>query len=180
MFGSSESAYQSEGTRDDATSVDPASFPLVERGNQYEDFAEGDSFAHHWGRTLTEGDATLFAALTLAYNPLYFNAEHARAEGHPDLVVHPLLALCTVVGLSVEDLSEAGGPFLGIDGVTFHRPVYPGDTLTASSVVVDRRESEKRPGDGIVTWRTEGRNQRGEVVVDLHRTNLVRKREATA
>ena len=162
------------------TAPDPSAFPTRARGHAYEDFEVGRVFEHHWGRTLTEADTVLFSTLTLSYNPLYFNAEHARAEGHPDLVVHPLLALCTVVGLSVEDLSEAGGPFLGIDGVTFHRPVYPGDTLTASSVVVDRRESGKRPGDGIVTWRTEGRNQRGEVVVDLHRTNLVRKREATA
>ena len=158
--------------------VDPASFPLVERGRQYEDFADGNTYEHHWGRTITDGDATLFAALTLSYNPLYFNAERARGEGHPDLVVHPMLALCTVVGLSVEDLSEAGGPFLGIDDVTFHRPVYPGDTLSARSVVVDRRESGKCPGDGIVTWHTQGHNQRGELVVELRRTNLVRKREA--
>jgi itaconyl-CoA hydratase len=74
--------------------------------------------------------------------------------------------------------SEAGGPFLGIDDVTFHRPVYPGDTLSARSVVVDRRGSDKRPGDGIVTWHTQGHNQRRELVVELRRTNLVRKREA--
>jgi acyl dehydratase len=38
------------------------------------------------------------------------------------------------------------------------------------------RESEKRPQFGIVTWRTEGRNQKGEVVVSYQRTNLVAKR----
>ena len=65
------------------------------------------------------------------------NAEHARSEGHPDVVVSPLLVLCIVVGLSVEDLSEVGGPFLGIDDLTFHLPVHPGDTLTARSTVVD-------------------------------------------
>jgi acyl dehydratase len=80
------------------------------------------------------------------------------------------------VGLSVEDLSEAGGPFLGVDGVEFHRPVYPGDTLTAGSEVVSMRESAKRPEFGIVTWRTEGRNQKGEIVVSYQRTNLVAKR----
>jgi acyl dehydratase len=159
-----------------ATTVNPAGFPLRERGRQFEDFEVGQRFAHHWGRTLNHGDATLFATLTLAYNPLYFNTVHARDAGHPDLVIHPLLALCTVVGLSVEDLSEAGGPFLGIDELTFHRPVYPGDTLTAWSTVIDRRESQGRPGDGIVTWHTEGRNQRDELVLEFRRTNLVRKR----
>ena len=114
------------------------------------------------------------------FTPLYFNAEYARAHGHPDLVIDPLLVLCTTVGLSVEDLSEAGGPFLGVNDIEFHQPVYPGDTLTSSSRVLSKRSSEKRPGTGIVTWRTEGRNQKGELVVSYERTNLVSRRRADA
>ena len=79
-------------------------------------------------------------------------------------------------GLSVEDLSEVGGPFLGIEGCTFHRPMHPGDTLTARSTVLATRPSGSRPEVGIVTWRTEGHNQRGELVVDYERTNLVNRR----
>jgi len=151
-------------------------FPLQAKGRQFEDFAEGQSFEHHWGRTLGEGDNALFATLALRFTPLYFNAEYARAHGHPGVVVDPLLVLCTIVGLSVEDLSEGGGPFLGVEDVEFVRPVYPGDTLTAKSAVVSKRESESRPQFGIVTWRTEGRNQRGEIVVHYRRSNLVVKR----
>jgi len=98
---------------------DPATFPLQRRGRTFEDFQVGQRFEHHWGRTLTEADNAIFTTATLAYNPLYFNAEHARAAGHPGVVVNPMLVLCTVVGLSVEDLSEAGGPFLGVDAATF-------------------------------------------------------------
>jgi acyl dehydratase len=149
---------------------------LVPKGNSFEQFTVGRVFEHHWGRTLNEGDNSLFTTLTLGYNPLYFNAEYARSNGHPGVVVNPFLVLCTVVGLSVEDLSEAGGPFLGVDELTFHRPVYPGDTLTARSTVVSARESGSRPGFGIVTWHTEGFNQRGEFVIDYKRSNLARKR----
>jgi acyl dehydratase len=151
-------------------------FPLRPKGRQFEDFTDGQVFEHHWGRTLFEGDATLFATVALRFTPLYFNSEYARAHGHPGVVVDPLLVLCTVVGLSVEDLSEAGGPFLGVEEVEFHRPVYPGDTLTARSTVVSKRESEKRPRFGIVTWRTEGSNQKGELVVSYRRANLVARR----
>ena len=127
------------------------------------------------------GPWTGFTTFTLAYNPLYFNAEYARAAGHPGVVLNPMLVLCTVVGLSVEDLSEAGGPFLGVDDLTFHRAAYPGDTLTASTTVVSARKSESRRGFGIVTWHTEGRNQRDEIVVDYRRSNLVAKsREVSA
>jgi acyl dehydratase len=155
---------------------DFASFPLIPKGHLFEDFQEGLVFEHHWGRTLTESDATLFSTLALRFTPLYFNREYARAHDHGDIVVDPLLALCTVVGLSVEDLSEAGGPFLGIDQIQFHRPVYPGDTLSARSTVVSARTSEKRPRFGVVTWRTEGLNQNEDLVLSYQRTNLVQRR----
>lgn len=154
---------------------DLASFPIRRRGNAFEAFEPGRVFEHHWGKTVTAGDNSLFSAVTHAYNPIYLNAELARRHGHPDAVVSPMLVLCIVVGLSVEDLSEVGGPFLGIDGLTFHRPVYPGDTLAARSTVVEARESRSRPTAGIVTWHTEGFNQRDELVVDYRRTNLVAK-----
>jgi itaconyl-CoA hydratase len=155
---------------------DPAAFPLWRRGHLYEDFEIGQRFEHHWGRTLTTGDNTLFTTATCNWGPMYLNVEFARAHDHPDVMVHPLLVLCTVVGLSVEDLSEAGGPFLGLEGCRFLRPVYPGDTLGATSEVMAKRPSNSRPGMGTVTWRTEGRNQRDEVVVDYTRTNLVAMR----
>ena len=123
-----------------------------------------------------QGDNSLFTTLTLHYNPLYTNAEYARAHGHPDVVVCPLLVFNTVFGLSVEDLSEGGGPFLGVERLTYHAPVYPGDTLTARSTVTESRTTEKFPGFGITTWHTEGFNQHGVRVVDYHRTNLVKKR----
>jgi itaconyl-CoA hydratase len=158
-----------------AADPDFESFPLIAKGNRFEDFHEGQTFEHHWGRTLNDADNALFTTLALRFTPLYFNAEYARAHGHATVVIDPLLVLCTAVGLSVEDLSEAGGPFLGVEGVEFLRPVYPGDTLTARSTVVSKRDSESRPSFGIVTWQTEGRNQRGELVLSYRRTNLVAK-----
>ena len=160
--------------------ADLSAFALVPKGHVFEDFHEGQVFEHHWGRTLNDGDNTLFATLALRFTPLYFNAEYARAHGHPGTVIDPLLVLCTVVGMSVEDLSESGGPFLGIDAVEFHRPVYPGDTLMARSTVVSKRESSSRRAFGVVSWRTEAWNQCHEVVVTYVRTNLVMKRERSA
>ena len=155
------------------TGFDPAAFPMARKGRQYQDFTVGQVLEHHWGRTITAGDNALFTTAMCNWNPMYVNAEFARAHGHADVVVNPMLVLCTVVGLSVEDLSEGGGAFLGVDACTFHRPVHPGDTITARSTVVDMRTSNSRPGSGIVTWHTEARDQRGELVVDFRRTNLV-------
>jgi itaconyl-CoA hydratase len=157
--------------------VDLSSFPLLTKGNKFEDFSVGQELTHHWGRTITAGDNAVFSTAMCNWNPMHLNADFARAHGHPDVVVNPMLVLCTVVGMSVEDLSEAGGPFLGVEDCVFHQPVYPGDTITARSTVVDTRTSQSRAGVGIVTWHTEGYNQRGERVVEYRRTNLVAKRE---
>jgi itaconyl-CoA hydratase len=152
------------------------SFPLVPKGNKYEDFVADQTMTHHWGRTLTQADNVAFSTATCAWLPLHLNVEYARSQGHPDVVVNPMLVLSIAVGLSVEDLSESGGPFLGIDDCVFLRPVYPGDTITASSRVIEMRTSVSKPGVGIITWHTTARNQHGERVVELLRTNLVAAR----
>ena len=148
------------------------------KGNHFEDFELGHVYNHHWGRTLNEGDNSLFTTLTLSFNPLYFNAGYARAHGHGGPVLNPMLVFLTVFGLSVEDLSEAGGFFLGVDDLKFHRTLYPGETVTARSTVVDKRESTSRPDHGIVTWHTEGFDGQGQRVIDFRRSNLVTRRSA--
>jgi len=129
---------------------------LRARGHSYEDFSVGQRFVHHWGRTVTESDSVLFSTLTLHYNPHYTNADFAAAHGHRAMPINPLLVFNTVFGLSVEDLSEIGGPFLGVEELSYLRDVYPGETLYATH--------------------TQGRNQRGEAVITFKRANLVRTR----
>lgn len=146
------------------------------KGLLYGDFEAGQVFDHHWGRTLNAGDNTLYSTLTLHFNPLYFNVEFARAHDHPDTPLNPLLVFNTVLGMTVEDLSEAGGPFLGIDKLVYIKPAYPGDTLTARSTTLSVRESESRRDAGIVGWKTEGFNQRGEKVIEFERRNLIGKK----
>lgn len=146
------------------------------RGNFYEDFHQDQTFIHHWGRTLTEADNTIFTTLTLHYNPLYTNADYAKDQGYAGAVVCPLLLFNTVFGLSVEDLSEVGGPFLGVDKLIYHRPVIVGETVYAKSRVVDMREPKSRPDFGIVTWATTGLDEAGVPVLDYQRSNLVRKK----
>ena len=152
-----------------------ASAVLRVRGNLFDDFTEGQCFVHHWGRTITESDAITFSTLTLSYNPLYTNRDYAKQHGHKDIVVNPLLVFNTVLGLSVEDCSERGGPFLGVFELTYHRDVYPGDTIYATSETYECRLSKSNPSNGIVSWHTKGHNQNGELVIDFKRSNLVRK-----
>ena len=149
---------------------------LRKRGQGYHDFEVGEVIHHHWGRTILESDTVTFTTLTLSYNPLYFNREYAKAHGHPDIVVNPQLVFNVILGLSVEDCSEIGGPFLGVFDLTYHKPVYPGATLRAVSETTEVRESSSNPANGIVTWHTKGFDENDDLVVDFKRSNIVRKR----
>ena len=67
------------------------------------------------------------------------------------------------------------GPFLGVEALTHHGPVLAGETLSARSTVVARRDTKKWPDFGIVTWHTEGFQSDGELVIDFQRSNLIRR-----
>ena len=159
--------------------TDPVNWPLIPRGTYFEDHVVGRVFDHHWGRTIHASDNVTFSTQTLAFNPVHFNRAAAKAAGHPDEVINPLLVFAVVFGLSVEDLSELGGPFLGATDVTYLRDVYPDETVYASSTVIEARASETRPDTGIVTWHTVGRDTAGQAVIEFHRTNLVRRRTSS-
>lgn len=148
--------------------------------NYYEDFEPGRRFKHHWGRTITADEAVAFSTQLLLHEPRLFNRIYAKHLGYPDIVVSSQLTFAVVLGMSVEDLSESGGPFLGSDAVRFHHPVLPGHTLFASTVVVSRRPSSSQPTYGVVEWETTGHNQNGETVITFRRTSLVRRRDASA
>ena len=145
-------------------------------GNYFEDLETGLVIHHAVPRTLTEGDAALYIALTGDRFPLHCNAEFARAIGFPRETVNDLLVFHTVFGKSVPDISLNAVANLGYADVRFGQSVLPGDTISATTTVLGRRES--RGGDTGVVWvRTEGRNQCDEEVLTLIRWVLVNKRD---
>ena len=147
------------------------------KGNTIDDFEVGRVFEHHWGRTINAGDNSLFTTLTQCYNPIYFNEPYAKEQGHPGIVVAPLLVFNTIVGLSVEDLS-LGGPFVGINDCVFHKDVYVGIPLRQSlklSINVFPAASRL----GCRDLENTGFNQHGEEVISYTRSNLLSQRRIT-
>ncbi|MEM9620157.1 MAG: MaoC family dehydratase [Pseudomonadota bacterium] len=134
-------------------------------GKYFEELNVGDQFDHQPSRTVTETDNLLFSTLTLNPQPLHLDAEFAKDSIHGQILVNSIFTLGLVVGLSVGDttLGTTLGN-LGFDKTTFPAPVFIGDTLTAHSKVIDKRESQSKPDRGIVTFEHTATNQRGEVV----------------
>lgn len=53
----------------------------------------------------------------------------------------------------------------GIQKLVWRKPVYPGDTLTATATILERRELKSRPNLGLVTFEIAAANQSGDQVL---------------
>ena len=146
---------------------------------RYEDFRVGDLYRSAVGRTVTGTDNLLFTMLALNTNELHFNEEAAKQTEWGRPLVNSTFTLALVLGLSVADTTQAGAVNLGWTEIRLPHPVFVGDTIWSQTEVTAVRESRSRPTHGIVSVRTRGINQRGEVVCEFARSFLVPK-EASA
>jgi len=146
-------------------------------GNFFEDFRLGREIRHATPRTVTTGDVALYTALTGSRFALTSSDQFARGLGLPVAPVDDLLAFNVVFGKTVPDVSLHAVANLGYAGGRFGVPVYPGDTLTATSTVIGLKENSNRQ-TGIVYVHSTGTNQRDEMVIDYRRWVMVKKRDA--
>ena len=145
-------------------------------GRYLEDFQVGDVYEHRPGRSVTESDNTWFTLLTMNQHPLHFDKQFAAQSEFGQPIVNSCLTLAIVAGMSVSDLSQKAIANLGWTDIKMPHPVFVGDTLYAESEVLEKRESNSRPTQGIVSVRTLGKNQDGAVVMCYDRSFLVPKR----
>jgi acyl dehydratase len=145
-------------------------------GRYYEDFAVGDVYQHRPGRTITETDNIWFTLLTMNTHPLHFDNAYAEQSEFGKALVNSCLTLSMVVGMSVNDVSQKAVGNLGWDNIKLTKPVFVGDTIYAESTVISKRESAKRPTQGIVSVHTRGIKADGTVFMEFDRTVLIPKR----
>lgn len=146
----------------------------VERGLYYEEFEVGARYLHRPGRTATEADNVLFSSLTMNTQALHLDASYAASQPFGERLVNSMWTLATMVGASVSQLTQGTlVAQLGLSDIAFPAPLFAGDTLYVETEITDKRLSNSRPGQGLVTMTHTGRNQRGEVVATATRVALM-------
>ncbi len=146
-------------------------------GLYFEEFSEGQVFEHALSRTVTEMDNVLFTALTMNPQPLHLDAEFAKTTEFGRPLVNSIFTLGLVIGISVGD-TTLGTTIanLGMTDVRFPKPVFHGDTIRATTIVIATRRSRSRVDAGIVEFEHQGLNQRGETVAICRRAALMKMR----
>lgn len=146
-------------------------------GLYYEDFVIGDIYEHRPGRTVTEVDNIWQSLLNMNTHPLHIDREYACATTFGRPVVSSLVTFSMVGGLSLAGTSARGMCNLGWRDVALLAPVYVGDTIYAETTVLEKRLSDSRRGQGIVTVETRGTKSDGTVFLTSVRSFLVPLRE---
>jgi acyl dehydratase len=148
-------------------------------GRFFDEWQVGETIEHELRRTVTETDNLLFSTMTHNAQPLHLDSEAAKASEFGRILVNGTFTFSLMVGISVGDTTVGTlVANLGYDKLVMPKPVFIGDTLRATSEVVELRPSKSRPGQGIVTWKHRMFNQRDELVCECLRSALLRSKAA--
>src|SRR5260221_7717351 len=147
-------------------------------GIYFEDFVIGRLYEHRLTRTVTQMDNMLFSNMTLNPQPLHIDRHFCEREtewGQP--LMNSLFTLGLMIGISVNDLTVGTTVAnLGMTEVIFPFPLFENDTVHCTTEVMAKRESNSRPGTGIVEFDHRAYNQDGTLVAECRRTAFIRMR----
>lgn len=146
----------------------------------FEDFSPGRIFAL--------GPQTVTAAAIIAFakefdpQPMHLSEEAGRASILGGLAASGWHTSSVVMRMMIDsyllDAASEGAP--GIDRMEWKRPVLAGDTLSGRSTVLEARPLRSRPGIGVIKFRHEVENQRGDLVCRSENPIMFRMRPVTA
>lgn len=127
------------------------------KGLTIQEIRLGDSAS--FSKTVTEADVTLFAGYSGDFNPAHVNAVEAEKGMFGRRIAHGMLSagfISTILGMY---LPGPGTIYMGQE-LRFVKPVYIGDTVTATATVVERIEEKNR-----LKLETVVKNQNGDTVI---------------
>jgi acyl dehydratase len=135
------------------------------------------------GRQFTSGthrvEAADIKAFARQFDPQPFHLDESTAQGtfFGGLAASGWHTAAITMRLLVEGGAPIAGGVIGGGGdIAWPQPTRPGDLLQVHSEVLEVKPSRSKPDRGMVTMRSETRNQRGEVVQVLTAKLVVPRR----
>ncbi len=120
-------------------------------------------------KTITEADIVQYAGLSGDFNPVHIDAEYAKGTRFGQRIAHGLLTASLLSRLLGMHLPGPGSVYLA-QTMRFLRPVFIGDTITATAEVLEYDDEKS-----ILRLKTECRKQDGTLVLTGEGTMMVPK-----
>ncbi len=118
-------------------------------GYDFEDLQVGMSAT--FGKTITEADIVLFAAVSGDNNAVHINETFAKTTMFGGRIAHGMLSASVISAAIAGRLPGPGTVYLG-QSLQFRAPVRPGDTVEATVTVAELNDAKRR-----ITLKTECR-----------------------
>jgi len=148
---------------------------MITHGLTFDEHTVGATY-HTLARTVSEADICAFVNLCGFNEPLFYDMEYvARESVYTGRLAPGALTFALAEGLIIQTglIQGTGMAYLGGE-IRIVGPVLAGDTLRASVTVADKRET-KKSDRGIVTYRHQVTNQRGEVVLEAQIKRMIKR-----
>ena len=148
---------------------------LTSPDNYFEDFEIGQTIRHARGKTVTELENVNITNMVMNTAQGHFNIDLMQKSPVGKILCYGGVSFSIVLGLASQDTVENALAEVGLDNVTLKTMVFHGDTLYAYSRVLEKRDGD-RDDAGIVVFKHWGVNQNNDLVAELERTALIKKK----
>jgi acyl dehydratase len=144
----------------------------------WDDFEVGDVFEAPWGRTITDAYLLAFAGINGDFQHMHVDEVYSAATEFGGRIAHGNLTAVHGLGMQVyTQIFHHALAFLEERHV-YRGAVHVGDTIFSAMEVTELRPT-KKADRGIVFFRNDLANQRGELVCESHYTMMIRRRPAS-
>jgi itaconyl-CoA hydratase len=149
---------------------------LVEKtGMYFDDFQIGETYHHRPEKYICLAESLEHAKRSMDWNPRYISPSYAKEYFQES---NPPITEMYFVGLVTASTTRTFGRVvanLAWKNVHLNRLLYAGESVRVQSTVTDKRESNSRPDQGILTVTTTANDAEGQAVMSYERILLVYK-----
>ncbi len=140
----------------------------------FEDFQIGKKY-DTYGRTITEGDHSLFCALVGYHVPLFIDEEYAKRSPYGRRICPSALVMSFSTAMTESLFRTNVIALMSVNNGQFFAPLHPGDTIRTQVEVIGSKPTSD-PSRGVVVFRDTVLNQYDKVVFQIEKTVLIARK----
>ena len=141
----------------------------------FEDFEVGQTIRHARGKTITNLENVNITNMVMNTASGHFDENLCSKSPFKKIVCYGGVNFSVVLGLASQDTIENALAEIGLDKIKLKMPVTHGDTLYAYSRVIEKKDSDQDDA-GIIVFQHWGVNQRKELICEVQRTALIKRK----
>ncbi|MBE10379.1 MAG: dehydratase [Rhodospirillaceae bacterium] len=139
----------------------------------WEEFELGKRY-QTYGRTVTEGDLSLFCSFVGYHVPLFIDEEYAKRTQYGGRIAPSAFTMSVSTAMTESLFRNTVISLMSVERGRFLAPVRAGDTIRTEVEVLEKKET-RNPEKGIVTFRDHVLNQKDETVFQIDKIVMLKR-----